>query len=632
MVEVPRADEEISRSYIIQPSERQFYRVQDLHECHHYQVRGVDEVLSLVKSMQARGLKLISPSKNTSKESFVTILTNDRNYILPDIVVINQFSEDAIAISDAIPLRPLASRVLSQPACANGSDERNNLRMDIGFCAQSHNDPNVVRGMNAPRFTSQLNNVDGLDTDDSLTATLIRSSISLKKLVDILEEDLSTKWNDFPQGLRSQLFCRRIAERHGVPEESQFVTEGTSFGITGPMPDGDFKILDRHLDTQNGRTKGQNAYWGFSRYLCVQYPGLDHPVWIRVAIGGYGKKCVDDFMRRFKVNKKVLGMILSWMDNNPDVLDVDHRILRFRTRAQFKHIRPRANKSVYYSLFVHGLIKLGKTYGFDKALLFEAVFAMTLSPSPSGWYEGIMGAARTRKGRNLITAFIEYKVDNYGSVSAGQFRRRQVSHGRTMKKWMPFRSCRNMYTSFTPEARGKVIRKLWTRHPRRGGVHGAGALIAQEQMTVLAMGLNTGNSGIVDSVEIGSNTDTATRLESMGVQSPSHRAELLSFVSRNINEEESVVENMTCEVCRDDASSTFKGYDTLARGQSLYEMVLGILMSIDVDGYVERVDPFPWSFDVVEYGGEAIRWWDDSIDFGDINGLFVLTNRESPGK
>ena len=92
------------------------------------------------------------------------------------------------------------------------------------------------------------------------------------------------------------------------------------------------------------------------------------------------------------------------------------------------------------------------------------------------------------------------------------------------------------------------------------------------------------------------------------------------------------MENMTCEVCRDDASSTFKGYDTLARGQSLYEMVLGILMSIDVDGYVERVDPFPWSFDVVEYGGEAIRWWDDSIDFGDINGLFVLTNRESPGK
>ncbi len=313
------------------------------------------------------------------------------------------------------------------------------------------------------------------------------------------------------------------------------------------------------------------------------------------------------------------------MDNNPDVIDVDHRILTFRSNAPFKYIRPRANKSVYYSIYVHGCLELGRMYGFDKAFLFEAVFAMSLCPSPSGWYQGMMAAARLRNGRNLITSFIEYMVERHGSVSSGRYRRRQPSHQRTMLRRMPFWSCSNMNETITAHARGSDIRRQLSMPAPEGGIHGAGELIAQEQMTVVAMAGTVGNDSIVDSVAIGSNTQTARRLRTMGVRSPENRAELLNFISASIREGTMYAENVLCELGRDVGASSFLAYDTLARGQSLYEMVVGMLMRTDDTGFVEPMGAIPWKFGLAEYNDDAIFWWDDSTNFMEIEGEFVLT-------
>ena len=625
VLEVPEGERR-SKIYIVQPSERQFYRAQNLHVCHHYQLCGCDAVSSFIMSIERDGLSYIPASEVTSRSSsFFTLVTSEENYVLPDITVVNKFSNTARLLSNTMRLERIASQFLNNQCHVTHSDSRNNIRADIGFCSQAHNDPTVVPGMVAPRYTTFLDKISGIDDDETLTKTLIIESTKLKKVVDVIKDDLDVEWNDFPDDIRSHMFCRRIAQRHGVSDDDDFVTEGCSFGLTGMMPNGDYKKLNRHLDTQNSMDEGFNSYWGYALYVPVRYPGWKSEVWIRVSFGGYGKKCVADFMRRFRVNNEVLSQVLTWMDNNPDVIDIDHRILTFRTSAPFKHIRPHANKFVYYSIYVHGCLELGRMYGFDKAFLFEAVYAMSLCPSPSGWYQGIMAAAESRNGGNLITSFIEYMVRVHGSVSAGQFRRRQPSHNRTMLRRMPFWSCSNMNRTITPHGEGHDIRRQLSRSAADGGVHGAGELIAQEQMTVVEMAGTVGNDSIVDSVVIGANTQTATRLQGMGVRSAENRAELLNFISASIREGTMYSENLMCEVGRDGATSAFHAYDTLARGQPIYEEVLGMLFRMDDTGFTEHMGTIPWEFGLAMYNDDAIFWWDEDIDFMDIEGEFVLS-------
>ena len=99
---------------------------------------------------------------------------------------------------------------------------------------------------------------------------------------------------------------------------------------------------------------------------------------------------------------------------------------------------------IYFSIFIHGLLVLGRKFGYDKGILMEAVYAMCLSPSPAGWYMGIMAVVDNIGGRNLIIAFIDYMVEYHRSVSAGPGRRRQPSHGRGIDTKELFVSIRNL--------------------------------------------------------------------------------------------------------------------------------------------------------------------------------------------
>lgn len=627
----------VQKSYIVQPSTSQFYRTTDLHERHHFQLRGESGVNWYIGELGMGGLKEID-SDNVKSEStgFFTVLGSDRNHFLPDLVVVNIFTDESLNLANSLRLRDIAELELINPQTSYESDERNNFRRDIGFTGQCYTDRTVIPGMNAPKFTTKYNKRPGLENGDSLTTTLMRSGVQLKRLVDLIERVHEQEWGDFKDendGERHGLFTGRIAREYGLSDDDalDLVGEGLTFGATGTMPNRQYMILTRHLDTLNARADHFNAYWGFSQYIKMTYPGWGYPIMVRLALGCYGKYCVDTFLRRLLVNRTVMSKINCWMDNNPELLSIDPSVLTFQTNHPFKHIRPRANKTYYYSLFVHGCFEIGRMSNFDLGLLIEAVFLMSLCPSPAGWYEGVMYAAcpETRKGRNLSDVFIEYMVRMHKCVSWGPHRRRQVSHGRRLDKDVAHQSFANMNDLRITASNSKStvnIRKAWCRRSSSGGVHGAGPLIAQEQMTVLTMtGAITSDVHIND-VVIGRNTVTADRLRNMGVQTDSHRAELLNYVSLEIEEELHVVENVICESGRSDANSiyTTTAKDTLVNGQHLYIFTGGVLRKIR--GNSSEICSLPrWGFGRAEYMEDAVLWWDKGFNSSSVSGSYILT-------
>lgn len=330
VLEVPVAGT-VSKVYITQPSVHQFYRTCDLHECNHFQINCVTRLQVFVDRMEENGLTYLCPGAvDATSADFFTILAHDDNYVLPDITVINMFSREGQELVRSVGLEELGRHVLSNNVPSSG-DDRNNLRTDIGFSAQSYTDREVVEGMVAPRFTTRLDGLPGMNNDTSLTQSIMKASIALKGVVEEVQGEHQVNWeDDFSDATRSNLFSHRIAAIHGIEDPTQFVVEGCSLGVTGLLPSGDYKILQPHMDRMNGRVDGYNVYWGLSVYVKVQYPGWACGAWVRIALGCYGKKSVDDFMRRLSVNSQILDDVRSWMDNHPELLSVDHTILRFR--------------------------------------------------------------------------------------------------------------------------------------------------------------------------------------------------------------------------------------------------------------------------------------------------------------
>jgi hypothetical protein len=155
--------------------------------------------------------------------------------------------------------------------------------------------------------------------------------------------------------------------------------------------------------------------------------------------------------------------------------------------------------------------------------MLEAIFAISLTPSPSRWREGVMAALDMceTNGKNLIVNYINYMVETYETVSSGDARRHAPSHGREMSLNQLLKSLSNMAkicddsSTATSSAQDLLMRSL-----DNGGLFGVGALTGGEIGYLLtALGLFRSPSTTGLSVEIATTTTTGKRLADLGINS-----------------------------------------------------------------------------------------------------------------
>jgi hypothetical protein len=279
---------------------------------------------------------------------------------------------------------------------------------------------------------------------------------------------------------------------------------------------------------------------------------------------------------------------------------------------------------VYYSLYIHGLLQLGLACNYDLAVLYEAIFAMTLTPCQEGWYRGMMAAIRPeiRNGRNLIDAFVDFMLEDRGGVMRGERRRRQSSTRSRMDRRQMFRSLRNMYAlvyygGITDNTTGLV--DVWSGSNANRGVQGAGGLTGQEQVVVFAyMRFIRECHGKNARVVKGCAAANHFRDE-YGITKEERLQEALRFVSIESGDDQVTVENGWCEEYRN-----FDACDTLAGGQKLYKLVAGRLLGTDARGYTSEVPLPEWEFDRLDYR-LGVRWWSREVDVDSIRGEIVLS-------
>lgn len=648
VVEIEK-DEKLHKSIIVEPSSRQFYRTVNLHERDHFQLRGEFSVHAYTRFIERRGLVRVEGAQfdgddvDADNQPRYCVLSQDENHVLQDIVVLN-FEDDPelVALADRVRLAEHGHHLLSsggrKKLGKNGLEDRGNLRVDIGFCAQSHNDKSVVPGMNVPRFTTWADSKPGLAPGESLTVSVILSACAMKHFVERAKEKLGVSWNDFEGVTRRTLFPHRAASDRGVENSEDFDSEGVSLSVTGTMADGSCRILNRHRDSLNSREESHCSYRGLSMIDEVHYEDWSHPVGVRFTLGEYGKKCIDDAMKRHATNGNIFVDIQRWRNNNPELFWNDPRLLEVEGPHRFRFIRPRADKSVYYSIFIHGIRELGKKLNYDKGVMFEAVMAMSFTPSPSGWYTGLkhvlvilLEKLQRGESANFITLWIDYMVTHHKCVSWGHGRRRQVSHGRSVSEPDLFKSLRNMMrlsheASLSTDT--KSVMRRWTSKPEKGGLFGVGDLVGQEQVYVLTSFTAIESAAHIGNTFVGCRNKTAERLAGLGVKTQTHRRELVRFLAVNMELPELVVENSLCEWQRE-VSRRGNGarvyFDTIVRGQNLYLLQDGELFQMDKEGVVTAVDDPTWDFDNIDYYEGAVRWWDDEVDLEVLRNEINLT-------
>lgn len=632
VIELTRSDTTLWKRYYIEPSLHQFYRTTSLHERNHYQVKDIQAVRQGIHSLEQEGFvemthKQLGTIGETQKG--FCIVRNKTNHFNADLAVVNRLGDNKLSRTiDRMHLEEMAD-VMFQCDQYDATNVRGNYRRDIGFSSQCTTDKDTIPGMNAPKYsTKNTSRMPGVGLHKSFLQSMMHAACLLKDLFEeVRSQNYSkcTDWNDFDMSpIRKQIFCMRQAVKYGLQYPEKFVTEGNTIGITGLMPCGKSAIIKPHFDTMNSREGNMSAYWGASVYVYSEATGG----WIRISFGGYGKKCVCDTLKRYHIYSDIYGRIQKWKEEQPSSFQFDSDKLLLNAKGYNEHglkelSPPQAHKELYYSIFVHGLLEIGRDTGYDLAILVEAVYAMTLTPSPGGWYTGIKHGLKNRRGGNLIDSFIEYMVREHKCVSrkiAGT--RRQPSHPRYISRRQVYLSCRKMLVlSMTAQLFDpNIMMESWT-----GCVEGAGPLIAQEQVHVLTLMKLIKDSRHMMRSGFARNTETYERLSGMGLSSENMN-ELVDFLCARMCYPRWTVESVVCELFRYELGTQSRFAETVAKGQALFRWKENNLYMIKGGGDEELVTSKKWRLNMAEYG-ECVNWWDCPDD--DLRWLgddyFVLT-------
>lgn len=360
----------LDQVYIIEAGDKQLYRVRSLHEKRHFQVDGDVDLGSYLSALHEKGLDEVESHHIKSGTSgFYTYLSASKNHFLPGITVVNSLPERIS--QDLFPRARLPdwAGILAQPITADKKkcDVRGCVKLDIGFAPQSYKDTKVIDGMNAPYFTTKHDKFPGLDGEKSTTASMMESAIIVNYVVRAVATEYNLDWDeDFNDHRRTKMFASRAAEDHCVLEFPHFVFEGVTIGVTGKLPDGRTVVLSPHKDKLNGIGDGYDVYYSMSSLVTLMDEATGVQTVVRVSIGCYGKKCVDHFLIRLDANEKFYRAICAWKNNHPELFHISSYLLKFTGEDSYRLIQPRADKKLFYSIYIEGILRLGKICSYHR--------------------------------------------------------------------------------------------------------------------------------------------------------------------------------------------------------------------------------------------------------------------------
>jgi hypothetical protein len=345
----------VHRAYIVEPTRLQFYRTYALHCRWHFLRKGLLAVHTQCTTYEEEfGLEEREPDEVAAAvandEKVFAFLDNTTNHLLEEIQVVNDADSDdeSVALVDAMRLDRLAALVLNDPGQPLATDERGNVRRDIGLAGRSCRAMiSALSGMYVPEMGTMYNVKPGLDGDANFTQSMVKTACKQTRFVTRQAQRLGQpQWaNDFRGNAeRSEHFCRRIGRALGVDDCDNYVTEGNSLGVNADLSDSFSPRLVGHYDTNNGRSEGYDMYWGVVVYVQIRVGG--RLVRVRVNFGGYARNHICGVYRRLAVNRQILEEYLRCKRANPERYVVDARVLlRGIPHGSMRYVPPRRTRA-----------------------------------------------------------------------------------------------------------------------------------------------------------------------------------------------------------------------------------------------------------------------------------------------
>ena len=561
-------------SFIIAPSERQYYDIPRTDIRPHFQIldRQVD---AYIESLQCQGFEEVEDASrkrlrhNKRPSKFFVFLESDRNHFLPEVTVINDFlpGSSMRSISKTIPMTEIAQRMFVDEYEDIGNDIRGNLRYDIGYTAVNQTDEKVVDGMFFPKRLTKCSKIQGIGRYETMEKALFAYGCGVMRMADEVSymDPFGTSGPCFSEVRRDYYFgikwCRDLGLESLIPWARFDASSCFGTGVTV-----DHRIIktENHVDKHNSRAKN---HWNCPTYteLVNVRTKTGCVIRVRVGINIYKKACCDDVMNRLSVNEKIEGLIKK---------DLEARNVGLGGSELYKNFIPKRkhgrilnewtheaddNKDGHYSMYVNVLNELGAKCGRNRAVLIEALMTIPFTPASDGWYHNFRVLLEKLKvdgqnSMNLIELYIELSKKRHGTVSWGQFPRCRVSHHGKVTVRQLYHSAKNLdyilELANMDKHETKYLVKKMSSSVKNGGVHGVGPFYAQVILNVATKIGLVNNHTHIGKVSISSSTATYKRLKKLGVKSPNHAAEIVPYLCSKLGISQHVCENMICELLR----------------------------------------------------------------------------------
>ena len=677
VVESPRGRKEYV--VFVKRGMKQAYLVHGLHEKKHGQLTE-EEFHDYVDGLGRRGyVQLQDPHIIAGGErppKYFMVLGADRNWVTKEIVVINQFSlsPELSSLSASMNMNALGQSLLVDHWGKTKKyldKNRLNWQISIGSNHVDVRDPGAIEHVMVPRrFAGARKLRPGLDGDRDMEVTLYKKQSVMTEMLDYICSASS----------RSMVFCREDRQRHfsaralvelGLPSGTMRC-DASSLLWQGLLPESVRGIMTAqcrlHTDDNNDRTAthGEDANFCYSEVISVQYPMRSGPTQGILAMNQYNKHInavistkeertnavvndVKQYLRRSGWSG-VINESATWTTQVADIRQSrnwseEHKVSAYQSMP---------GKNIYYSFYIHVIFEeVMRVYGWNRCVICECLYCMSLTPSAVGWRKGLRYALRARhNGKNLITNFIEEMVYKHGTVAHSfnyRCRRRCSSKGLRGRHQL-FVSILNMlkifeYASHEDSVSEKVYRDMSSdplKRRRAGmrGLYGVSDLHAYEIVNCATkMGL-VKNHKHIRNVGVARGTTTGERLKARGFETDAHRRELMSTLCQELDCDSQTGENLLCETLKsaDQTGGVNRGeVDVVAEGQSYYEVVGGKLLVITCEGNRRLIE-----FEDItqETNGEEYspkwKWWDMNPDYPELllgrNQDIILSEQSKPLK
>lgn len=318
--------------------------------------------------------------------------------------------------------------------------------------------------------------------------------------------------------------------------------------------------------------------------------------------------------RLWERHKQIRDIFIEWNETVGAVTSINSesiRSLRLLPNNEVHPLLPQGTKDIYYSFFVHELMRIGWQNDWKVYPVLEALYWMVFTPSPTGWLMGMLLADRNRSyHRNFILKCID-EMREYAphySVSAGRIRRRQPSAGSDASVEQVMQSMNNLLSLINLANECDDTKRV--RGAFNNGVHKAGPLIATELINVLTkIGLIT-NTSHIKNVSFCEKNNTTNRLGTLGINSDG-LDDLMTYLCREFGLPSAVMENCVCEMLRwRYTSGQFQ--EAIGGWQHIYTFDIDDnLLAFDVEGNVKQPPSPQWDYSPpADYAG--IRWWEEN--------------------